>query len=108
NLVMTKPRKQRAAEKLRHLWEKQHAPPEVRAEAGYEWSNFYQQSKEKKNDVGAGLTSAFELAGGSGLIAEKALYRRGVVRNSVNPRQPDVFFADMNRLLERFSNMRLP
>ena len=107
NLVMTKPRKQRAAEKLRHLWEKQNAPPEVRAEAGYEWSNFYQQSREKKNDVVAVLTSAFELAGGSGLIAEKALYLRGMVQNSVNPRQPDVFFADMNRLLERFPNSRL-
>jgi soluble lytic murein transglycosylase-like protein len=107
SLVMTEPRKQRAAEKLRRLWENQNAPPEVRAEAGYEWSNFYRQSKEKKNDVVAVLTSAFELAGGSGSIAEKALYLRGMVQNSVNPRQPDAFFADMNRLLERFPNGRL-
>jgi len=89
------------------LFENKNAPAEVRAEAAYEWSNFYRQLKEKKKDVVAVLTSAFELAGGSGLIAEKALYRRGMVQNSVNPRNPDAFFADMNLLLDRFPNSRL-
>ena len=107
SLVKTQPRKQRAAEKLRQLFENKNAPAEVRAEAAYEWSNFYRQLKEKKKDVVAVLTSAFELAGGSGLIAEKALYRRGMVQNSVNPRNPDAFFADMNLLLDRFPNSRL-
>lgn len=107
SLVTTEPLKQRAADKLRQLWEKQNAPAEVRAEAGYEWANFFRQSTGKKKDVVAVLTSAFELAGGSGLIAEKALYRRGMVQNSVAPRQPDAFFADMNRLIERFPKGRL-
>lgn len=107
SLVKTEPRKQRAAEKLRALWENLNAPPEVRAEAGYEWSNFYRRSKEKKSTVVAVLTSAFELAGGSGSIAEKALYRRGTVQNSVDPKRPDAFFADMNLLLQRFPNGRL-
>lgn len=107
SLVKTERRKQRAAEQLRMLWENQNAPSEVRVEAGYEWSNFYRQSKDKKNDVVAVLSSAFELAGGNGSIAERALYLRGMVQNSVNPRQPDAFFADMNRLLERFPNGRM-
>jgi len=107
SLVKTEPLKQRAAGKLRQLWENQNAPAEVRAEAGYEWANFSRQSKEKKTDVVAVLTSAFELAGGSGLIAEKALYRRGMVENSVAPRRPDAFFADMNRLIESFPKGRL-
>jgi soluble lytic murein transglycosylase-like protein len=107
SLVNTEPRKQRAAEKLRALWENQNAPPEVRAEAGYEWSNFYRQSKEKRSTVVAVLTSAFDLAGGSGSIAEKALFRRGMVHNSVDPKRPDAFFGDMNLLLDRFPNGRL-
>jgi TolA-binding protein len=107
SLVKTEPRKQHAAEKLKALWENQKAPPEVRAEAGYEWSNFYRHSKEKKSTVVAVLTSAFEMAAGSGSIAEKALFRRGTVQNSVNPKRPDAFFTDMNMLLDRFPNGRL-
>jgi hypothetical protein len=107
SLVRTERRKQYAAEKLKALWGDRNAPPEVRAEAGYEWSNFYRQSKEKKSTVVAVLTSAFELAGGSGSIAEKALFRRGTVQNSVDPKRPDAFSADMTLLLDRFPNGRL-
>lgn len=107
SLVTSAPRKERAAEKLRQLWENQTAPADVRAEAGYEWGNFYRLKREKKTDVVAVLTSAFDLAGASGSIAEKALFRRGMVQNSVAPRQRDAFFADMDRLLERFPNSRL-
>jgi TolA-binding protein len=106
-LVATEPRKQRAAEMLKALSENQSAPPDVRAEAGYEWANFYRQSKERKDAVVAALTSAFELAGGSGSIAEKALFRRGTVQNNVDPKRPDAFFADMTLLLDRFPNGRL-
>ena len=105
-LVKTEPHKQRAANRLRQLWENSNGAPEVRAEAGYEWSYFYRQSKEKKKDVLAVLTSALDLTRGNGSIAEKALYLRGTVQNSVNPRQPDAFFADMNQLLDRFPNGR--
>lgn len=107
SLVNTESHQRRAAEKLRQLGEDQNAPAEVRAEAGYEWSNFYRKSKEKKEKVVAALTSAFELVGGSASIAERSLYLRGMVQNSVNPRQPAAFFADMNRLLERFPKSRL-
>ena len=107
SLVKTEPRKQRAADRLRALWESQNAPPDVRAEAGYEWANFYRRSKEKKSTVVAALTSAFDLAGETGSLAEKALYRRGMVQNSVNPKQPEAFFADLTLLLARFPNGRL-
>jgi soluble lytic murein transglycosylase-like protein len=107
SLVKTERLRQRAADRLRALWESQNAPPDVRAEAGYEWANFYRQSQEQKNAVVAALTSAFELAGETGSVAEKALYRRGMVQNSVKPRRPDAFFADMTLLLTRFPRGRL-
>jgi TolA-binding protein len=106
-LVTIESRKETAAEKLGQLWENQNAPAEVRARAGYEWSNFYRRSKGKKNDVIARLTSAFELENGRGTIAEKALYLRGIVQNSVDLRNPGAFFADMNRLLDLFPNSPL-
>lgn len=105
--VRVEERKRAAAEKLRLLWENQYAPTEVRAEAGYEWSSYYRQSAEKKKEVVAALSSVFDLSAGRGSIAEKALYLRGMVQNSVSPRQPDDFFADMDRLLDRFPNGRM-
>lgn len=105
--VKVEERKRAAVEKLRLLWENQYALTEVRAEAGYEWGSYYRQSADKKKDVIAALSSVFELSAGKGSTAEKALYLRGMVQNSVPPRQPDLFFADMNRLLERFPNGRM-
>jgi len=106
-LVTIESRKERAAEKLGQLWENQNAPAEVRARAGYEWSNFYRRSKSRKNDVIARLTSAFELEKGSGTTAEKALYLRGVVQNSVGLKNPDAFFTDMHQLLDLFPDSQL-
>lgn len=106
-LVTIESRKEIAAEKLGQLWENKNAPAEVRARAGYEWSNFYRRSKSKKNDVIARLTSAFELENGSGSIAEKALYLRGIVQNSGDLKNPNAFFTDMDRLLDRFPNSPL-
>ena len=96
-----------AAERLRQLWKNQYAPAHVRADAAYEWSNYYRLSAKHKRDVIAGLTSAIELAAGGGEVAEKALYLRGMVQNSVSPRNPQRFFADLNELLIRFPNGRL-
>jgi soluble lytic murein transglycosylase-like protein len=107
SLVKTEARKQQAADRLRQLWENEAEPADVRAEAGYEWGNFYRQSKEKKPAVIAALSSAYELSGGTGLIAEKALFQRAMVQSSVSPRRSDLFFADMQRLLERHPNSRL-
>jgi hypothetical protein len=107
SLVMAEPGRRRAAEKLKQLWENQSAPAEIRAEAGYEWGHFYRQSKEKKLDVVTALSSAFQLVEGTGPIAEKALYMRGMVQNSVKPKRPEAFFADLNLLLDRFPNGRL-
>ena len=105
-LVMTETRKQQAAARLRQLWENETAPAEVRAEAGYEWGNFYRMSRKRKPAVIAALNSAYELSGGTGLIAEKALFRRAMVESSVSPIRRDMFFADLQRLLERHPNSR--
>jgi soluble lytic murein transglycosylase-like protein len=105
--VMTQTRKQHATDALWRLWNSASAPADVRAEAGYEWSNFYRRSREKKKDIITVLSGTYELAGGTGLIAEKALYLRGTVQNSVAPRDPDAFFSDMTRLREQHPNSPL-
>jgi soluble lytic murein transglycosylase-like protein/TolA-binding protein len=107
NRVRLEERKRQSAEQLRQLWENQFAPTEVRAEAGYEWSNYYRSSDEKKKDVVATLSSVYELAAGRGSIAERALYLRGMVENRGRARNPAAFFADMDRLLERFPKGRM-
>ena len=99
SLVVTESRKQRSADALWQLWNNTSAPTEVRAEAGFEWGNYYRRSKDRKKDVLAALDGAYGLIG-TGLIAEKALYIRGMVQNSVAPRNPDAFFSDMARLIE--------
>lgn len=106
SLVKTKLRKDEAAAQLKQLWESETAPAEVRAEAGYEWANFYRRSKERKREVIAALSSAYELSGKTGLIAEKALFKRAMVQNSVNPKRSDLFFSDMQQLLERYPKSR--
>ncbi len=111
--VTIQSRRDIAAKKLEQLWRNQNMAAEVRAEAAYELGNFYRQCerkegrKEKREDVIAQLTSAFELENGVGLTAEKALYRRGMVQNSCEPKQPGPFFEDMKELLRRFPNSPL-
>lgn len=106
-LVMTARRKQRAAEALRQIWKDTSAPGEVRAEAIYEWANYYRRSGKKKQDVIAGLTSTYDLVRGKGLIAQEALYLRGMVQNSVEPKRPDPFFSDMTQLVEDYPHSPL-
>ena len=106
-LVMSAERKPAAADGLRKLWSDTRASPDVRAEAGYEWSRYFRTSSEKKKEVIEVLTAAYALAGEAGGAAERALYLRGMVQNSVDPKQPAAFFADMTRLLEKFPRSRL-
>jgi hypothetical protein len=100
-------RKETAADELRRLWSDPRAPAEVRAEAGYEWGYHHRTSAKRKQDVIAALTSAYALAGETGWVAERALFRRGMVQNSVEPRRPGSFFADLTQLLDRFPGSRL-
>lgn len=107
DLVKTEARKERAAARLKHLWLNKKVAAAVRAEAGYEWSNFRRQSRGRKQEIVAALTSVIDLAGGTGPVTEKALYLRAMVQNSVNPKRPEAFFSDMSRLLEQFPDGRL-
>jgi TolA-binding protein len=105
--IKTKQRKQFAVDQLKMLWEDKDAPFDVRAEAGYEWSAYCRKSVSKKKKVVAVLNSVFDLARGRGLVSQKALYLRAMVQNSVKPKDPNAFFADMNQLLDRFPRSRL-
>jgi len=107
NQVKVYARKQEAAEVLKRLWIDSSAPAEVRAEAGYEWGNFYRKSVSRKPDVIAALDSAYALSSKKGVVAEKALYRRAMVQGSVSPERRDIFFADMQRLLDDHPASRL-
>ena len=104
NLVKTRARKEHAAETLKQLWENQQTPADVRAEAGYEWANFKRRQRDKQ-DVVTALDGVLELAG-DGLIAEKALYRRGTVYNR-EPADTEAFRADMLEMLHRFPHSQL-
>jgi TolA-binding protein len=105
--VKLEERKRQYAEKLRQLLDNEHAPTEVRAEAGYEWSNYYRASDTKKKDVLAALNSVYELASGRGFTAERSLYLHGMVQNRGSARDPAAFFADMERLQDRFPKGQL-
>jgi soluble lytic murein transglycosylase-like protein len=107
DLVTGSARKQAAVDELRRLWSNPAAPPDVRAEAGYEWGRYHRTSREKKQEVIAVLTDAYAQAGGTGWAAERSLFLRGMVQNSVEPKRPEAFLADMNELLDRFPRSRL-
>lgn len=107
NRITVQAQKTDAAEQLGRLSRNSAAPRDVRAEASYEWGNFHRLSKEKKPAVVAALTAAYELSGGKGPVADKALYRRGMVQGSVDPKRMDLFRSDMERLLADYPHSRL-
>jgi soluble lytic murein transglycosylase-like protein len=107
NRVTLYSRKKEAAQQLGQLWENAEAPSDVRAEAAYEWGNFYRRQASRKQQVVAALSEAYDLSGGKGTVAEKALYRRGMVQGSVSPKQMPLFYADLEQLLARHSGSRL-
>jgi tetratricopeptide (TPR) repeat protein len=100
-LVKTREQQERAAEMLTQLWDNRQWPADVRAEAGYEWANYYRRQRDRQQLVEV-LTEVLELAGDQS-VAEKALYRRGLVHNRGRREQDTEFFrADMLELLRRF------
>lgn len=91
----------RAEEILKHLWEDESAPPDVRAEAGYEWANSRRLQRDKAEPLRM-LTGVLALVQ-EGPIAEQALFRRATIYNrGPAARNFDAFRADMLELLERF------
>lgn len=100
-------RKAEAAEHLEQLSKDANAPSDVRAEASYEWGNFYRSSKSRKPQVVAALTDAYESDRREGPVAEKALFRRAMVQSSVDPKRADLFYADLEQLLAGYPKSRL-
>ena len=96
----------KAAQALHALWQNEKAPSDVRAEAGYEWASFNRRNAANKTEIVNVLTSAFNLEGRIGPVAEKALYLRGMIENSLGAKQPNLFFEDMNSV-RRFPNGQL-
>lgn len=91
-----------AAERLHDLWRNERAPADVRAEAIYEWANHHRRSQQRKREVLDRLSDAYDLVGGKGRLAEKSLLLRGMVHNSVPPRDTESFFADLDRVSTLF------
>ncbi|MEA2564765.1 MAG: soluble lytic murein transglycosylase [Acidobacteriota bacterium] len=93
-LVKTEAQKDEAARTLKKLWDDRQAPVDVRTEAGYEWAN-YQRQKRGTPELVEVLSEVIALAG-SGPVAVKALYRRGIIQGG------EALIADMADLRRRF------
>lgn len=104
SLVQTEQGQARVAEQLLRLWRDTSAPALVRAEAAYEWGNHRRRSGSAAVPA---LTAAYQLAGGEGPIAERALYGRAMAYNTGSRRRPDLFYRDMQQLIEKFPGGRL-
>ena len=92
-LVKTKAQKDEAARALKKLWDDRQAPADVRAEAGYEWANYGR--RQENPELVRVLSEVITLAG-SGPVAAKALYRRGMMQGG------EEMIADMLELQRRF------
>jgi soluble lytic murein transglycosylase-like protein/tetratricopeptide (TPR) repeat protein len=98
-LVKTEAQKDDAARILKKLWDDRQAPVDVRAEAGYEWAN-YQRQKLGTRELVQVLSDVIGLAG-SGPVAVKALYRRGIIQGG------EALIADMVDLRRRFPKSQM-
>lgn len=92
-LVKTKPQKDEAAQTLKKLWDERQTPVDVRAEAGYEWANY--ERRKKTPELVQVLSEVITIAG-SGPVAAKALYRRGMLQGG------EELIADLLDLQRRF------
>ncbi len=92
-LVKTEAQKDQAVQTLKELWGDQQAPPDVRAEAGYEWANFKRRQASPELD---GVLSDIIAMADRGPVAAQALYRRGFMRGG------EQLIADMLELRRRF------
>ena len=105
-LVKSREQQRRAAGMLLELWENRQWPADVRAEAGYEWANYNRMQSDREQLVEI-LTEVLELATDRRL-AEKALYRRGMIHNRGRlAEDTELFRADMLELLDRFPGGQL-
>ena len=106
SLVKTREQQKRAAKMLKELWDNRQWPADIRAEAGYEWANYNRMQSDRGQLVEI-LTEVLELAEDQRL-AEKALYRRGLVHNRGRREEDtELFRADMLELLHRFPRGQL-
>ena len=106
SLVKTREQQKRAADMLLELWEDRQLPGDIRAEAGYEWANYNRRQNDREQLVEI-LTEVLELAADQ-RVAEKALYRRGLVHNRGRREEDaELFRADMLELLHRFPGGQL-
>ena len=106
SLVRTREQQRHAAAILEELWKNRQWPADVRAEAGYEWVNFNRRQRDRQQLVEI-LTEVLEIAQRPSL-AEKALYRRGLVHNRGSREKDAEFFrTDMLELIRRFPGGRL-
>jgi tetratricopeptide (TPR) repeat protein len=92
-LVKTTGKKDEAARTLKKLWDDQQAPTDVRTEAGYEWATY--ERRQEKPELVRVLSDVITLAG-SGPVAAKALYRRGMIQDG------EEMIADLLELQRRF------
>ncbi len=104
SLVQTEKRRDEVARQLLRLWRDTSAPALVRAEAAFEWGNYRRRSGSAALPA---LSAAYALANGEGPIAERALYGRAMAYNAGRQRRPDLFYRDMQLLIERFPGSRL-
>ena len=106
SLVKTREQQERAAEMLMELWDNRQWAADVRAEAGYEWANYNRRQDDRQQLVEI-LTEVLKLAADQP-VAEKALYRRGLVHNRGRREEDtELFRADMLELLRRFPDGQL-
>lgn len=104
SLVQTEKRLDAVAERLLRLWRDTQAPALVRAEAALEWGTYHR--REGSIAIPA-FSAAYRLARGEGPIAERALYGRAMAYNTGSKRRPELFYRDMQQLIEKFPDSRL-
>ena len=106
SLVKTREQQRHAADVLAELWNNRQWPADVRAEAGYEWVNFNRRQSDRRELVEI-LTEVLDLAPGQS-VAEKALYRRGLVHNrGRREKDAESFRTDMLELIRQFPGGQL-
>ncbi|MGH7822171.1 MAG: tetratricopeptide repeat protein, partial [Candidatus Binatia bacterium] len=110
-LVNTSGQKDKAAAELERLWRDPTAPPDVRADAGYELANYKRNQPDRVKVLGI-LDSVLGLAADS-QVAEKALFRRATVHNrekgpgDTGDRNVEGFRNNLRELLQKFPRGRL-
>ena len=106
SVMKSKTDREDAASKLKKLWENESVPNDVRAEAGLERVVFNRKSKKEKGNNVDILNAVMKLSNEKGLTAQQALIRRAKIQNSVAPRNPELFIADLELFLKKYPTSR--